>query len=337
MTSLAEKIIEDNKKSQNSVTVDRLIPATIDNHLLTIYDDNVIDSKKPVINRARDATQMIINDIFQNLETEQIDGMTYAVLPTTQKNIMLPREKPVPAKKAKTKWEKFAETKGIKKKKQSRMVYDEETKQYIPRWGYKSKQNQKDREWAIEVPEHIDQNTDMFAKRNEEKKKRTDKNEFNRLRNIARNSGHKKADPTKLGINPVGGGSKDDLNRNFHVAKKATASMGKFDNKVAGEEQTMREKGKKRKFYDATGNSKNNVLGATEKERFLNIASDIQNGGSILNAKKAAGRLTAGQQGVRGEGKKKAKLAAAAASTKGKIGMKGKAKKAQRAGRNGKK
>ena len=43
-------------------------------------------------------------------------------------------------------WEKFAETKGIKKKaKRSRMVYDENIKDWAPRWGaFSVKKNEKE-------------------------------------------------------------------------------------------------------------------------------------------------------------------------------------------------
>ena len=75
------------------------------------------------------------------------------------------------------------------------MEWDEETKAWIPRWGYKSKRSQKDREWAMEVPDHIDPNTDMFQKRADAKRERVNKNEFQRLRNIARNKKAGATDP----------------------------------------------------------------------------------------------------------------------------------------------
>ena len=48
----------------------------------------------------------------------------------------MPREKPVPKQKVQTKWEAFAEKKGIEKKKRSRMVYDDDSESYKPRYGY---------------------------------------------------------------------------------------------------------------------------------------------------------------------------------------------------------
>ena len=50
---------------------------------------------------------------------------------------MLPREKPAPKAKEETRWEAFAKEKGIKKRKRERMVWDEEKKEWAPRWGYK--------------------------------------------------------------------------------------------------------------------------------------------------------------------------------------------------------
>ena len=51
---------------------------------------------------------------------------------------LLPREKPVPEPRPETRWERFAKEKGIKKrKKSSRMVYDEQKGEWRPRWGYK--------------------------------------------------------------------------------------------------------------------------------------------------------------------------------------------------------
>jgi regulator of ribosome biosynthesis len=56
-------------------------------------------------------------------------------VPTT----ILPREKPCPIEKGKTKWEKFREEKGLPaRKKRSRLVFDEITNDWVPRWGFGS-------------------------------------------------------------------------------------------------------------------------------------------------------------------------------------------------------
>jgi len=174
----------------------------------------------------------------------------------------------------------------------------------------------------------MDPNTDMFQKRSDAKRERVNKNEFQRLRNIARNQKKGGAtDANLLSVNPTGGGDKNELSKSFHIAKKSTASMGKFDNKVKGEDKQV-ERGRKRQFSSNTGNVTN------ERAGLLKMAGEIAKGNSVLNSKKAAGRLMAGEQGEAGSGKKKQKMQAKA--VKGKIGMKAKAKSAQRAGRNGK-
>lgn len=66
----------------------------------------------------------------------------------------LPREKPVPAEKEKTRWEKFAAKKGIKdKKKEGKLVFDEETGEWVPKWGYKGKNKEGEGDWIVEVDE----------------------------------------------------------------------------------------------------------------------------------------------------------------------------------------
>jgi len=68
----------------------------------------------------------------------------------------LPRMKPIPTIRKLTKWQKFALDKGIKKKDRSRMVFDEQTKTWVPRWGSKSLKHQQEERVAIvrQYPEH---------------------------------------------------------------------------------------------------------------------------------------------------------------------------------------
>ena len=58
-------------------------------------------------------------------------------LPTP--SILFPRFRTLPEKPIMTRWEEFAKKKGIKKKKKrSRMVWSEEVKDWVPRYGGKS-------------------------------------------------------------------------------------------------------------------------------------------------------------------------------------------------------
>lgn len=56
-------------------------------------------------------------------------------LPAPQ--LALPRFKPVPKPRPLTKWQKFAKEKGITKKKQSKLVYDDNAQDWKRRHGYK--------------------------------------------------------------------------------------------------------------------------------------------------------------------------------------------------------
>ena len=58
---------------------------------------------------------------------------------------VLPREKPCPVEKPKTKWEKFREERGMApRKKRSRLVFDPITNDWVPRWGTGSKKKIED-------------------------------------------------------------------------------------------------------------------------------------------------------------------------------------------------
>lgn len=75
-----------------------------------------------MLNLTRDNTQLLINEIWQ-LPTERVDECIVAKLPAP--TTVLPRLRKVPGPKPMTKWEKFAQEKGITKKKKDKKVYDE--------------------------------------------------------------------------------------------------------------------------------------------------------------------------------------------------------------------
>jgi regulator of ribosome biosynthesis len=68
----------------------------------------------------------------------------------------LPREKPLPREKQKTKWEIFAAKKGIKaktKEERKKMVFDEEKGDWVPKWGYKGRNKDGEGDWLVEIDE----------------------------------------------------------------------------------------------------------------------------------------------------------------------------------------
>ena len=115
---------------------------------------------------------------------EPTDVGPVAVLPN--QIFRLPREKPVPEPKGETVWEKFAKEKGIKKRKRERMVFDESTEEYKPRFGYKGINQGVDEHAIVEVKDGQDPYADPWAAARQDKKARVDKNEKHRQRNIER-------------------------------------------------------------------------------------------------------------------------------------------------------
>ena len=83
---------------------------------------------------ATKVTQSLIRQVFTLPSHATPDGRMVA-LPTPQ--FALPRFKPVPKPKPLTKWQKFAKEKGIVKKKQSKLLYDETAQDWKRRHGYK--------------------------------------------------------------------------------------------------------------------------------------------------------------------------------------------------------
>jgi len=75
----------------------------------------------------------------------------------------LPRMKSIPKISTLSKWEKFKFDKKINSKTKSRLIYDEVTKEWVPRYGYNSLKNRSERREAI--IEYNDGNVPNILKR----------------------------------------------------------------------------------------------------------------------------------------------------------------------------
>lgn len=119
------------------------------------------------------------------LPTETAETGPVAVLP--EEVMKFPREKRIPEPKPETKWEKFAREKGIKKTKRERMIFDEETQTYKPRFGYKGINQGIEDHAIVEVKPGQDPYADPWSVARQEKKERIHKNVKHQMRNIERN------------------------------------------------------------------------------------------------------------------------------------------------------
>lgn len=109
--------------------------------LLTVTQPNAVQDAGVLAGNAA-ATQDIATKITQSLfnklfalPTSAIPGGLLAQLP--HPTDPLPRAKPVPKPKPLTKWEQFAKEKGIVKKKNSKLEFDEVSQQWKRKHGYK--------------------------------------------------------------------------------------------------------------------------------------------------------------------------------------------------------
>ena len=119
-----------------------------------------------------------------------------AILPV-ESAVTLPREKRIPEPKPETKWEKYAKEKNIKNKKRDRMLFDETTEDWKPRYGYKRIKNGVEDIPIVEIKNGSNPFEDPWAKERLEKKQRVSKNLINQEKNQIRN-GKKTASFGKL-------------------------------------------------------------------------------------------------------------------------------------------
>ena len=108
---------------------------------LAAFDPSPVDTEQfaadpdaACLTAASKITQALVAKLF-SLPSEAADVGRVAQLPPP--TTALPRAKPIPKPREPTKWEKFAQQKGITKHKRSREVWDEETQDFKRRFGFK--------------------------------------------------------------------------------------------------------------------------------------------------------------------------------------------------------
>jgi len=164
----------ENEEKEDEVT--DLSNLELDLGYLAGYNTNPLSSDRMKTNKEKEEylkelATAGMDAVLRNLcETAKSQGSISTVAlpkPTTR----LPRQKPIPMKKDETKWEKFAKEKGITNKKRERMIWDDETQTWKPRWGYK-RINDEQKEWVVEVKSTEDPMVDQFQKKRASKKMR---------------------------------------------------------------------------------------------------------------------------------------------------------------------
>ncbi|CAG0889302.1 unnamed protein product [Darwinula stevensoni] len=327
----------------HSTAVEKPLDLEYDLGNISATDPNPLDLKSYKENRekyllelGRDNTQLLVNRFF-SLPREEVDGVRTVKLP--EGTTRIPREKPIPKPKPLTKWQRYAKEKGIQKRKKTKLVWDEELKQWVPRFGYKKVKAEKTKNWVMEVPDGKDPMEDQFAKQAEAKRERIAKNEVQRLRNIARAT---KGKSPSLGITPLPSEAfsqnrkrihirpKEELDKAIGAASKANIGMGRFT-KTLPEEKSVKT-GKKQHFQPLMGNLKK------EKKKSLEILNHIVAKKPKIDEEKAISRLNVQEEQFSSREEKpwKNKKGKGGKMGKGKGRKMGKGKKMGKAGKMGK-
>lgn len=246
---------------------------------------NIRSNLEPhLLQLALTSTQALLGSLFMLPTTNTPEAGPVAKLP--EPVFQLPREKPLPKPKPLTKWERFANAKGISHSKKDKKVWDDERQEWVARWGRDGKNKDSEDQWLHEYKAGdggsnglstliLDVTADPRHAARAERKARVAKNERQHAKNVA-DASNSKANPLsslgrETGVNPSSSQGekakartqrKAELERSMLVSKTSTASLGRFDNKIEGE---PRARGLKRKFDSNVGDH------STEKEQAMTM------------------------------------------------------------------
>jgi len=262
---------------------------TYDLKHLAAFDIAPLNPKVNFLDYTRDSVQLLVNKIFA-LPTDKADVGLCAVLPETEL-FRLPRSKLCPKEKPQTRWAKFMEEKNMQKRKRSRMIFDEATDEYKPRWGYKSAKNSQDTGFH-EVKPGQDPNENPFEKVKAERKLQIARQKMREVRNKVEALGGKlkaaapdltqgwkgASDKYQKGDNKGAQRGKDGLKEAVKRAQMSSASMGKFDRVSPNEATNLQMKKKSGTAAQSAGQ---------EKDRMLKSATRILSGEGGIDSAKA--------------------------------------------------
>ncbi|KAB0793616.1 hypothetical protein PPYR_13236 [Photinus pyralis] len=277
------------RETENSITVNKHLQLEYDLGTLLATDINSLDLTRLRKDKndytkqlSRDNVQLLFNEIWR-LPTDRVEESIVAKLPSS--NFVLPRSRPLPKSKPLTKWEQFAKAKGIKKTKKTKQNWDDQLNKWIPSYGYKRAQADKEKDWVLEVPATSDPMEDQFLKKKTGKRENVAKNELQRLRNIAK---AKKIKIPRLGLTNSELSSAKELQTAVTLTRSATASLGKFQNKLPKEKEG---RGLRRLMPNSSVKSKSGAVSTwDEKQNNMNIVNSVISGRPKLNVEKAVGR-----------------------------------------------
>lgn len=280
-----------------------------------------IDSSKstPMINeeylrcKTAEACSSLVTELFSLPLEKRSDVGVLATLPKASPLLTLPRELPPPKPKPPTKWEQFAQDRGIasgQNGKRSGKVYDEVADEWRYRRGPLKVTSEYDMP-IIEVKKNDDPMQDPWERIRSEKREKVQKNTISRVRNQERAGTVPRGTASKLQKQMIPHGVPVDLklnktdnavtaqhrgktmiNQAMKAAQLSTASLGKFDAMLEGEPDRKRPK----KKFSSTLISKCNKASNSEQQTSLKLLEKvISTGGSKYRKDVKKGLLAKGE------------------------------------------
>ncbi|KIX97868.1 uncharacterized protein Z520_06646 [Fonsecaea multimorphosa CBS 102226] len=161
------------KAEKLPTTVEKPTPYTYELGYLTAIDPNPLPATSQLLSQslserneslrqiARDGAQSLLNTLLTTCPIQSTPEGLIMTLPAPQH--YLPRWKPLPKPKPPTKWELFARKKGIGKyggslkggaaqeERRKNLVYDEESGEWVKKWGYKGRNKKDESDWLVEL------------------------------------------------------------------------------------------------------------------------------------------------------------------------------------------
>ena len=235
---------------------------------LSATDITPVNDAADIKTATQENVQLLVSQLFQ-LPREQTDVGPIVRLDKLEFVEQLPRMMPLPKPKLKSRWQKFAEERGIENKKRSRLVWDEASKDWVARWGANSvKHKAEKQDWLIEVP--LNSSEDPFEKKRLAQQLVKAKQKLREAKNKLDHSG--KQLPAGVNSSLVEGKKrkKETLDEVLKRAQVSSGSVGRFDRRI--ESEKVMDQGKKKKLLSS------NI--SEEKNQALKIMNGVLKGQS---------------------------------------------------------
>jgi regulator of ribosome biosynthesis len=270
---------------------------------LAAFDISPLHPKADLMAQTRDNVQLLVNKVFALKREDTDEGPVVAVPP--EDGFRLPRQRPVPKVKEKTRWEKFMQERGMTKRKRSSVVFDEVSGDWKRRYGYKSsKQSEDTANGIMEVKAGQDSMKNPFEKKKAEQKLLAARQKMREVRNRVETAGGRlkaAAPDLEKGMRSNAASVKrgpDGLKEALRRAQVSSASFGKFDRVSPNESTHLQPKRRKVVAHRTVGQ---------EKDGYLKAAGKVLSGETVNNDKAAKSAASHYERNTAGRKEKKQK------------------------------